>query len=205
MNKPTRATDTPLPTEVEANKTYYWCSCGDSKTQPFCDGSQSYRKVTNVRRQPQQQLNENKLMNTFSELAEAKAGDRFSTSGVLQKLKFDHAGLIPAIAQQYDTRKVLMMAWMNQAALNETLASGTATYWSRSRKSLWRKGETSGQTQQLKSIRIDCDGDTLLLTVDQTGPACHTGRESCFFCEVDDQEISVLDNPLISPEQLYKK
>ncbi len=144
-------------------------------------------------------------MNIFTDIAKAQAGEQFSTTDVIRKLKFNDAGLIPAIAQQYDSGKVLMMAWMNQTALNETLASGTVTYWSRSRACLWIKGETSGQTQQLKSIRLDCDGDTLLLLVDQTGPACHTGRESCFFCEVDDNEISVLDNPLIPPEQLYKK
>jgi len=144
-------------------------------------------------------------MNIFSELANANAGDKFSFDKVLQKLKLNADGLIPAIAQQHDTGKVLMMAWMNDMALHETLQSGQVTYWSRSRQKLWRKGETSQQTQQLKSISLDCDGDTLLMQVDQTGPACHTGRESCFFCEIEDDQVTVLDDPIISPEDLYKK
>lgn len=144
-------------------------------------------------------------MDNFNEIAKATAGDQFAASDVFSKLKLNEAGLIPAIAQQYDNGKVLMMAWMNHEALAATLDSGQVTYWSRSRKKLWRKGESSKQTQALKSLRIDCDGDTLLLLVDQTGPACHTGRESCFFCEVDDERVSVLDNPLIAPDELYKK
>ena len=96
-------------------------------------------------------------------------------------LAFDADGLIPAVAQQHDTGEVLMMAWMNRASLAETLASGQVCYWSRSRGKLWRKGETSGQSQRLMELRLDCDGDTLLLQVDQTGVACHTGRRSCFF------------------------
>lgn len=144
-------------------------------------------------------------MDIFKELAKATAGEQFSATSVLAKLKFNDAGLIPAIAQQYDNNKVLMMAWMNQKALSATLTTGQVTYWSRSRQKLWRKGESSGQTQALKSMRIDCDGDTLLLLVDQTGPACHTGRESCFFCETQDDQISVLDNPIISAEELYEK
>ncbi len=96
-------------------------------------------------------------------------------------IAFDDKGLVPAIAQQHDSGELLMMAWMNRAALAETLATGRVCYWSRSRGRLWRKGETSGQSQQLVELRIDCDGDTLLLKVDQTGVACHTGRRSCFY------------------------
>ena len=96
-------------------------------------------------------------------------------------MKFDPAGLIPAIAQQHDTGEVLMLAWMNAQSIAETLATGRVCYYSRSRAALWRKGETSGHTQRLIEMRLDCDGDTLLLLVDQTGAACHTGQRSCFF------------------------
>ena len=90
-------------------------------------------------------------------------------------------GLVPAVAQQHDTGEVLMLAWMNREALAENLATGRVCYWSRSRRRLWRKGETSGHTQRLVEARLDCDGDTILLRVDQTGPACHTGARTCFF------------------------
>jgi len=100
---------------------------------------------------------------------------------MLADLVFNEAGLVPAIAQQHDTGEVLMMAWMNRESIAETLTTGRVCYWSRSRKSLWRKGETSGHTQNLVDFIIDCDGDTLLLKVNQTGPACHTGERTCFF------------------------
>ncbi len=100
---------------------------------------------------------------------------------ILEAVRFDDQGLVPAIAQQHDTGEVLMMAWMNREALIETLRSRQVCYWSRSRRTLWRKGERSGQVQRLVELRVDCDGDTLLLSVDQTGVACHTGRRSCFF------------------------
>ena len=98
-----------------------------------------------------------------------------------QAVTFDAAGLVPAIAQQHDSGETLMLAWMNRAALAETLATGRVCYWSRSRRALWRKGERSGQVQHLVELRVDCDGDTLLLRVEQTGVACHTGRRSCFY------------------------
>lgn len=101
--------------------------------------------------------------------------------GVLAEIAFNEAGLVPAIAQQHDTGQVLMMAWMNRESVAETLATGRVCYWSRSRNALWRKGETSGHGQRLVDLTIDCDGDTLLLAVAQTGPACHTGKQSCFF------------------------
>lgn len=99
---------------------------------------------------------------------------------------FDERGLAPAIAQQHNTGEVLMMAWMNADALAETLATGRVCYWSRSRAALWRKGETSGHVQRLVEARLDCDGDAILLLVDQEGPACHTGRRTCFFNRFDD-------------------
>jgi phosphoribosyl-AMP cyclohydrolase len=95
-------------------------------------------------------------------------------------IAYDAAGLVPAVAQQHDTGEVLMLAWMSRDSLIETLTSGQVTYWSRSRRAFWRKGATSGHTQRLVACRLDCDGDALLLRIDQSGPACHTGRRSCF-------------------------
>lgn len=103
---------------------------------------------------------------------------------VLSRIAFDGRGLVPAIAQQHDSGEVLMMAWMNRDSVAETLTTGRVCYWSRSRGTLWRKGETSGHIQSLVEMRIDCDGDTLLLLVEQTGPACHTGTRNCFFTAV---------------------
>ena len=101
-------------------------------------------------------------------------------SAVAARLKRDANGLFAAIAQQYDTGEVLMLAWMNDEALHRTLTTGRATYWSRSRKEYWVKGETSGNVQRVVSVSLDCDGDTILVAVDQTGPACHTGTRTCF-------------------------
>ena len=102
----------------------------------------------------------------------------------IASVSFNEDGLIPAIAQSATTGDVLMMAWMNRETLEQTLATGDVTYWSRSRSQIWRKGETSGHTQRLVEAWIDCDGDTLLLKIDQTGPACHTGAPSCFYRKV---------------------
>ncbi len=102
----------------------------------------------------------------------------------LDRVKFNTDGLVPGIAQQHDTGEVLMLAWLNREALELTLTSGRAVYWSRSRQELWRKGDTSGNEQHIVEVRLDCDGDTVLLRVDQTGPACHTGDRTCF--ESDD-------------------
>ncbi|HEY7858058.1 MAG TPA: phosphoribosyl-AMP cyclohydrolase [Candidatus Nanopelagicales bacterium] len=99
---------------------------------------------------------------------------------VLSRLTRDPAGLVPVVAQQWDTGEVLMVAWMDDEALRRTLSTGRATYWSRSRGQYWVKGETSGHAQHVREIRLDCDADTLLLKVDQVGPACHTGDRSCF-------------------------
>ena len=126
-----------------------------------------------------------------------------ATDAVLDALTFDEAGLIPAIAQQHDTGEVLMVAWMSRDAIVETLRTKQVVYWSRSRKALWRKGETSGQTQALKDFRIDCDGDTLLLLVDQKGVACHTGRRNCFYRAVRDGRIETIADVEIDPAKLY--
>ena len=134
----------------------------------------------------------------------AESGREPSAGGVLDGLPYNTDGLIPAIAQQHDTGEVLMMAWMNRAALEETLEKGRVCFWSRSRQKFWRKGESSGQVQILKEMSFDCDGDTILLKVDQTGPACHTGRRSCFYNVVKGDRVEVAFEPLIDPDQLYQ-
>jgi phosphoribosyl-AMP cyclohydrolase len=107
--------------------------------------------------------------------------DEISREAFLDAVKFNDDGLVPVIAQSHMTGAVLMLAWMTRQTLEETLTSGHVTYWSRSRKGVWRKGESSGNTQRLVEAFVDCDGDTLLLKVDQLGPACHTGAPTCFF------------------------
>lgn len=115
---------------------------------------------------------------------------------VIAALKFDEAGLIPAVAQQHDSGEVLMLAWMNAQAVAETLRRGRACYWSRSRQALWRKGESSGHAQRLVEFRYDCDQDAVLLLVEQTGPACHTNRPSCFFHAVRDGAVQMISEPV---------
>jgi phosphoribosyl-AMP cyclohydrolase len=122
---------------------------------------------------------------------------------ILDLIRFDASGLVPAIAQQHDTGEVLMMAWMNRDAVVETLATGRVCYWSRSRGGPWRKGETSGQVQSLKEMRVDCDGDTLLLLVDQLGVACHTGRRSCFYRAARGEAVETVMAVEIPPGELY--
>ena len=110
-----------------------------------------------------------------------------------ESLRYDAQGLIPAIAQDHATGEVLMMAWMNASAVAKTLASGNVTYWSRSRQAFWVKGETSGHLQKLVEMRVDCDRDCLLVLVDQTGPACHTNRRSCFYTALrDGAEVEIM-------------
>lgn len=133
------------------------------------------------------------------------SGFHMPLDSALDNLRYNEAGLVPAIARQYDSGEVLMMAWMNRTAIEQTLASGEVCYYSRSRNRLWRKGESSGQVQKLISLHIDCDGDTLLVDVDQTGPACHTGRRDCFFWRVTGDHVEVDKQPLINPDQLYGK
>jgi phosphoribosyl-AMP cyclohydrolase len=132
-------------------------------------------------------------MTLFRQLEHAPQHQRAPLADVLAAIRFDANGLIPAIAQQYDSGAVLMLAWMNRAALEETLATGRVCYFSRSRQRLWRKGEESGHVQMLRELRIDCDGDALLLCVEQTGPACHTNRTSCFYLRVDGDSVLVID------------
>lgn len=126
----------------------------------------------------------------------------------LSELKYDEQGLIPAIAQDATDGTILMVAWMNAQALSETVASGYAVYWSRSRRRLWRKGEESGHQQQVREIRLDCDADVILLKVEQQGGiACHTGRRSCFFQRLDTHAEPVwvnVDPVLKDPEDIYK-
>lgn len=115
---------------------------------------------------------------------------------VINMMVFDARGLVPVIAQRHDTGEVLMLAWMNAAAVRETLSTGRACYWSRSRQSLWRKGETSGHVQRLVDFRVDCDADAVLLLVEQEGPACHTNRPNCFFNAVRDGQLAVISEPI---------
>lgn len=112
--------------------------------------------------------------------------------GILQRVAFTADGLAPAIIQQHDTREVLMLGWMDSEALRRTLTTGRVTFWSRSRQEYWRKGDTSGHIQVVKGARLDCDGDTLLITVDQVGAACHTGDRTCF--DADDL------HPVVGPQ-----
>jgi len=126
-----------------------------------------------------------------------------AAAAFLDAIRFDAAGLVPCIAQQHDTGEVLMMAWMNRAAVAETLATGRVCYFSRSRNALWRKGESSGQVQRLVELRLDCDGDALLALVDQEGVACHTGRRSCFHIAIRDGALATIAEPLIEPKALY--
>ena len=128
-----------------------------------------------------------------------------ATDELLGTILFDSNGLVPAIAQQHNTGEILMMAWMNAESIRETLETGRVCYWSRSRRALWRKGESSGQVQSLKELRVDCDGDTLLLQVDQTGVACHTGRRSCFFRAVRNDAVVTITEQLVDPADLYSK
>ncbi len=123
---------------------------------------------------------------------------------MLAAITFDSNGLVPAIAQQHDSGEVLMMAYMDRAAVVETMRSGRVCYWSRSRKAPWRKGDTSGHIQTLVDFRVDCDGDTLLVLVDQTGVACHTGRHNCFFRAIRKGALEEIAPILVDMEKLGK-
>ncbi|MBF0284244.1 MAG: phosphoribosyl-AMP cyclohydrolase [Magnetococcales bacterium] len=121
----------------------------------------------------------------------------------MDSLKFNADGLIPAIAQDHATGDVLMMAWMNRDSLAETLRTGVACYWSRSRGKYWRKGESSGHVQKVLAVRTDCDRDTLLLRIEQVGVACHTGRRSCFYLEAQGDAWGEIAAPEVDPEAVY--
>lgn len=142
-------------------------------------------------------------MTDFKTIEKASKGTKYDWGEIQASIRFDDNGLIPGIAQQFDTKEVLMLAWLNRETLEETISTGRVCYWSRSRQQYWRKGEISGQIQMLKEIRFDCDGDAILLLVDQKGPACHTGRRSCFYLGVEDGKANILTTPLIDPDQLY--
>jgi phosphoribosyl-AMP cyclohydrolase len=128
---------------------------------------------------------------------------RANAAALLDSLRFDADGLIPAIAQQVGSGEVLMLAWMNRDAIEATFREGQVHYWSRSRNTLWRKGEKSGQTQRLVELRVDCDQDCLLLQVDQTGVACHTGRRTCFFTAIRGGKLEEIARVEIDPKKLY--
>jgi len=134
----------------------------------------------------------------------ARPGEGLCWQQVLDSLPFNAEGLLPAIAQQHDTNEVLMMAWVDREALAETVRTGRVCYYSRSRGKLWRKGESSGQAQHLRELRLDCDGDAILLRVDQRGPACHTGRRSCFYNVLQGDRVVVNEAPLVDPDELYR-
>ena len=124
----------------------------------------------------------------------------------IEKLKFNEDGLIPAIVQEESTGRVVMMAWMNEASLISTIETGKTHFWSRSRQKYWMKGESSGHTQQVKSIAFDCDGDTLLIQAEQLGAACHEGYKSCFFRTVNQAgDFDITEERLVNPEEIYNQ
>ena len=127
---------------------------------------------------------------------------------IIEQLKFDSDGLIPAIAQEEKSGEILMMAWMNRESLRATIETNRATYWSRSRKKFWMKGEESGNIQEIRSIHVDCDGDAVLLKVDQIGgAACHTGHRTCFYREIVDggQNVKESNDIIFDPNTVYRK
>jgi phosphoribosyl-AMP cyclohydrolase len=129
------------------------------------------------------------------------------TMSIYDNLKFNADGLIPAIVQEQSSGRVLMMAWMNRASIETTIATGKTHFWSRSRQKFWMKGETSGHTQAVRDISFDCDGDTLLIQVEQTGAACHEGYQSCFFRSIGNagKEIKITEPQLKTPGEIYGK
>jgi phosphoribosyl-AMP cyclohydrolase len=128
------------------------------------------------------------------------------TDSWLDRVKWNTEGLLPVVAQDATTGRVRMLAWMNRAALAETVNTGEAVYWSRARGKLWRKGEESGHAQKVRELRLDCDGDALLIRVDQIGGiTCHTGRETCFFQQLEDGRWVDADPVLKNPEEIYRK
>lgn len=128
------------------------------------------------------------------------------SDSLLDAISWSADGLVPAVAQDHKSGRVLMLAWMNREALAATVRDGHAIYWSRSRNRLWRKGEQSGHVQRVREIRLDCDNDTVLLIVEQVGGiACHTGRESCFFQRLQDDRWVAVEPPLKSPDEIYSK
>ncbi|MAF17139.1 MAG: phosphoribosyl-AMP cyclohydrolase [Marinomonas sp.] len=132
---------------------------------------------------------------SLKEFEMSPKGTELDLDLIMANLKTDKEGLIAAIAQQHDTKEVLMLAYMNEKSIRESLETGQVCYWSRSRQTYWRKGESSGHRQKLVSMAFDCDGDAILLQVDQQGPACHTNRRDCFFFEVRDGKVHIDSDP----------
>ncbi len=132
----------------------------------------------------------------FKTIEHLEDSSELDLNDVVSQLAFNDKGLLPVVTQDATTKEVLMLAWMNKTALENTFATGRVTYWSRSRNKLWIKGETSGHTQELVSLSIDCDGDTILCQVNQSGAACHTGRRHCFYLHADhkNKKITVSEN-----------
>ena len=135
-------------------------------------------------------------MLNFKELESKASGTTFDLGSVLQALKFNQDGLIPAVAQDIDTKEVLMLAWMDDKAIRSTLEEGQVCYYSRSRKAYWKKGEESGHKQRMVEMYIDCDGDSILLLVNQEGPACHTNRSGCFYLRVEKNTVMISSDPI---------
>jgi phosphoribosyl-AMP cyclohydrolase len=131
----------------------------------------------------------------FKSIEGDQEGSEFALAKVLEELSFDNQGLIPVIAQDAKSKDILMFAWMNRDALEDTLKTGRMCYWSRSRNTLWRKGESSGHGQQLVELRTDCDGDVLLALIEQAGAACHTHRRSCFYLKFGAQSVKIDSGP----------
>ena len=135
-------------------------------------------------------------MLNLKELEGKASGTTFDLNSVLQVLKFNQDGLIPAVAQDIDTKEVLMLAWMDDKAIRSTLEEGQVCYYSRSRKAYWKKGEESGHKQRMVEMYIDCDGDSILLLVNQEGPACHTNRSGCFYLRVEKNTVMIFSDPI---------
>ncbi|MCU4579846.1 phosphoribosyl-AMP cyclohydrolase [Acinetobacter gyllenbergii] len=133
----------------------------------------------------------------FEQMEHAVLGQQFAFDSVFEQIKWNQYGLIPVITQAQQSKAVLMMAWMNREALLETLITRQVCYWSRSRQCLWRKGESSGHRQYLIEARLDCDGDSLLLVVNQIGPACHTWRPNCFYLGITTDQVTILTEPML--------
>ena len=135
-------------------------------------------------------------MLNLKELESKASGTTFDLDSVLQALTFNQDGLIPAVAQDIDTKEVLMLAWMDDKAIRSTLEEGQVCYYSRSRKAYWKKGEKSGHKQRMAEMYIDCDGDSILLLVNQEGPACHTNRSGCFYLRVEKNTVMIISDPI---------
>ena len=135
-------------------------------------------------------------MLNLKELESKASGTTFDLDSFLQILKFNQDGLIPAVAQDIDTKEVLMLAWMDDKAIRSTLEEGQVCYYSRSRKAYWKKGEESGHKQRMVEMYIDCDGDSILLLVNQEGPACHTNRSGCFYLRVEKNAVMISSDPI---------